>query len=212
MFVILIIQLFTTALFKPPLFSSHKTDWIRTDCYLLCLAILYAHVFSLMKVLNRLNRLWSSFLVPAVGSSSLPNSRLSRSTLSSESFILFIYFYSFLFLLFYLSFTKPSVFAARWYLAFFKQRMFSSHATSHKADWILTDCCLLCLALLYAHVFSLMKVLDTEQWPWSGTFAVSPSREFFCDYFVVCIVTFAYFSFVPFFMLVVVGLRVRCIC
>ena len=46
-------------------------------------------------------------------------------------------------------------------MAIFKPRLFCSHATSHKADWILTThCCLLYLARLYAHVFSLMKVLE----------------------------------------------------
>ena len=35
---------------------------------------------------------------------------------------------------------------------------FCSHAISHKADWILTDC----LALLYTHVFSLQNVFKVE--------------------------------------------------
>ena len=38
-------------------------------------------------------------------------------------------------------------------------RLFSSHATSHKADWILTTRCLLYLAFLYGHVNSLIKVI-----------------------------------------------------
>ena len=41
--------------------------------------------------------------------------------------------------------------------------LLSSHATSHKSDWILTDCCLLCLTFLYAYVFSLMKVPEVER-------------------------------------------------
>ena len=69
-------------------------------------------------------------------------------------------------------------------------------ATSHKADWILTDCCPLYLPLLYMHVFSLMKVLEVE-------------RSVY--YLVVCIVpvTFAYLYIL---MLVVVGLGIRWIC
>ena len=47
--------------------------------------------------------------------------------------------------------------------AIFKPWLFCSHATSHKADWILTTCCLLCLGLLYAQVISLMKVLEVER-------------------------------------------------
>ena len=47
-------------------------------------------------------------------------------------------------------------------MAIFKPWLFYSHATSHKADWILTDRCLLCLAFLYAHIFNLMRVLEVE--------------------------------------------------
>ena len=36
------------------------------------------------------------------------------------------------------------------------------HATSHKTDWITTDCCPLCLAPLYIHAFSLQNVLQVE--------------------------------------------------
>ena len=46
----------------------------------------------------------------------------------------------------------------------FKPRLFCWHATSHKGDWIhTTDCCLLSLALLYASVFSLVKVFGVER-------------------------------------------------
>ena len=34
--------------------------------------------------------------------------------------------------------------------------------TSHKADWITTDHCPLCLALLYTHVFNLQTVVKVE--------------------------------------------------
>ena len=44
----------------------------------------------------------------------------------------------------------------------FKPRLFNSHATSHKADWILTTRCLLCLALLQSNTNSLTNVIDIE--------------------------------------------------
>ena len=44
----------------------------------------------------------------------------------------------------------------------FKPQLFCSHATSHKTDRIHTDCCLLCLAFVFAHDFSLMKILELE--------------------------------------------------
>ena len=47
-------------------------------------------------------------------------------------------------------------------MVIFKPRLFCSHATSHKADWILTDSCLLCFVFLYAHTFSLKNVLNVE--------------------------------------------------
>ena len=45
----------------------------------------------------------------------------------------------------------------------FKPWLFASHATSHKADWITTTRCLLCLALFYEQLISLMKVLEVER-------------------------------------------------
>ena len=45
----------------------------------------------------------------------------------------------------------------------FKQLMFSSQATSHKADWIHTTRCLLCIAFLYAQVISLTNVFEVEE-------------------------------------------------
>ena len=58
-------------------------------------------------------------------------------------------------------------------MAIFKPQLFCSHATLH-ADWILTECC----PFIYAR-------LQSDEGSWSGTFGVSPSREFFCDYLIV---------------------------
>ena len=54
-------------------------------------------------------------------------------------------------------------YSSRWIFttAIFKPRLLFSHSTSHKADWILTAACfLLCLAIWYAQVISLMKVFE----------------------------------------------------
>ena len=66
---------------------------------------------------------------------------------------------------------------------YLQPRLFCSHETSYKADWILASRRLLCLALLQATVFRLMN------WWWSdntsgGKIGVSSSREFFCVYIV----------------------------
>ena len=45
------------------------------------------------------------------------------------------------------------------------------HSTSHKADWITTDCCLLTLALLHVHVFTLQNVVKEAQVEFSRKFA-----------------------------------------
>ena len=41
-------------------------------------------------------------------------------------------------------------------------QLFCSHRTSHKVDWIFTDCCPLCLVLLCTHAFSLQNILNVE--------------------------------------------------
>ena len=56
-----------------------------------------------------------------------------------------------------------SLFLSQNYLAIYKPQLFFLFATSHRADWILTNCCLFCLAFLYAHVFNLIKVLEVER-------------------------------------------------
>ena len=80
-------------------------------------------------------------------------------------------------------------------------QLFCSQATSHKADWILTDYCPLCLAVLYMHNFSLQKVLKVEG---------SRSRLLENSIATACICTFSYLSVPFFFMLVVVGLFGMC--
>ena len=40
--------------------------------------------------------------------------------------------------------------------------LFTCNAFSHKTDWVLTTCCLLCLVFLDAHANSLIKVLEVE--------------------------------------------------
>ena len=65
----------------------------------------------------------------------------------------------------------------------FKPPLFSSHATSHKADWILTtDCCLLCLAIF------ICACIQSDKGSWNGTFGVSSSREFLFYHIVVFVV------------------------
>ena len=63
----------------------------------------------------------------------------------------------------------------------FKPRLFCSHATSHKANRILTDCCLLCLAFVFAYDFSLMKILEVE----------SLGFRSFRDFIIICVVLVA---------------------
>ena len=63
----------------------------------------------------------------------------------------------------------------------FKPRLFWSHATSHRTDRILTDCCLLCLAFLYAHAFICQTFL---------MFMFSLYRRLYSDLIVVIVCVF----------------------
>ena len=67
----------------------------------------------------------------------------------------------------------------------FKTRLFCSHATSHRADWILTECCVLCLALLYAHAFTTQSRMFVEL-----------SRESYSDFIGVVVFVFL-FTYIP---------------
>ena len=146
LFVTLITQVFAivlvTEIFKPQLFCSHatsyKADWIlTTDCCLFCVAFfICAHIQSDKGSWNGL-----------FGISSSPE---------------FLCDYTTIICLFVIPITQ--LFAIVLATEIFKPRLFCSHATSHKADCILTvDCSLLCVAFLYAHVFSLIKVLEMDR-------------------------------------------------
>ena len=59
--------------------------------------------------------------------------------------------------------------------------LFCYHATSHRTDWITTDCCPLRLAFLYTHTFSLQNVLKVE------SLRSCLLENFFCDSLCMCI-------------------------
>ena len=64
-------------------------------------------------------------------------------------------------------------------------QLFCSHGTSHKGDWIPTDCCPLCLALLYTHI-RLQNVLKVED-SWSRLLENSIAKKLcMCILILVC--------------------------
>ena len=79
-----------------------------------------------------------------------------------------------------------------------------NNGTSHKADWILTAPCLLCLVFLYAYVNRLMNVLEVEcSWLRLHENSITMSLLFVYLVHVVCCWFLSYF-FIPFsFMLMV---------